>query len=89
LLTRLAERLSCCKSNITTLIDRLEADGLVQRLDAPADRRSVLASITAEGQRRHELGRQALAAAEQGVLKPFKKGELELLNTFLSRFDTS
>lgn len=89
LLTRLAERLSCCKSNITTLIDRLEADGLVQRVDAPEDRRSVLAALTAEGRRRHELGGRALAAAEQGLFQPFREEELELLNSFLGRFNTS
>src|SRR5438128_1076042 len=30
-LTQLAEQLSCVKSNITQLVDRLEADGLVTR----------------------------------------------------------
>ncbi|HQR38061.1 MAG TPA: MarR family transcriptional regulator, partial [Blastocatellia bacterium] len=45
-LSRLAGKLSCVKSNVTQLVDRLEADGLVARINDPADRRSVLASIT-------------------------------------------
>ncbi len=87
LLTRLAERLSCCKSNITSLIDRLEADGLVRRVDAPEDRRSVLAAVTAEGQRRYELGSRTLAAAEQELLKSFEEGEMDLLKSLLNRFN--
>jgi DNA-binding MarR family transcriptional regulator len=38
-LGQLAGRLSCVKSNITQLVDRLEADGLVARKPAPNDRR--------------------------------------------------
>ena len=87
-LTRLAERIACVKSNITQLVDRLEADGLVKRVNDPEDRRSVLAAITDEGRRRHELGGRALARAEQGLLKSFKEGELETLNSFLGRFKT-
>ncbi len=85
-LTRLAERLSCVKSNITQLIDRLEADGLVERVDDPEDRRSVLAAITKEGRHRYEMGAQALIAAERELLKSFKEGELELLSNLLDRF---
>jgi MarR family 2-MHQ and catechol resistance regulon transcriptional repressor len=55
----LAERLSCVRSNMTQLIDRLESDGFVRRVNCPTDRRSVKAEIT-------ELGkdRQAVAAEE-------------------------
>jgi len=37
-------------------VDRLEADGLVKRVDDPADRRAVLATVT-------ELGVERFAAA--------------------------
>ncbi|MBM3278967.1 MAG: MarR family transcriptional regulator [Candidatus Handelsmanbacteria bacterium] len=85
-LTRLAERRVCVKSNITQLIDRLEADGLVKRLDDPKDRRSVLAAITEEGRCRYEQGGQALAAAQREVLKSFSSEELELMDRLLGRF---
>src|ERR1019366_1451460 len=39
-LGQLAERLRCVKSNVTQLVDRLEADGLVNRTADPNDRRS-------------------------------------------------
>src|SRR5882762_9337301 len=55
-LGQLAERLSCVKSNITQLIDRLEADGLVSRTGDPNDRRSRLAVLTAAGRKACEAG---------------------------------
>ena len=59
-LSQLAERLSCVRSNMTQLIDRLEADGLVNRLPDPADRRSVKAELT-------DLGREKQRAGERAV----------------------
>src|SRR6266550_4232138 len=55
-LSELANRLSCVRSNITQLVDRLEADGLVTRVDDPADRRSVRAALTSRGRERHAEG---------------------------------
>jgi len=60
-LSELANRLSCVRSNMTQLIDRLEADGLVRRVDCPNDRRAVKASITAEGRNRQAAGAEAIA----------------------------
>ena len=59
-LSDLATRLSCVKSNMTQLIDRLETDGLVKRVDDPADRRSVRAEITGEGSDRQSAGSEEL-----------------------------
>jgi DNA-binding MarR family transcriptional regulator len=88
-LTRLAEQIACVKSNVTQLVDRLEADGLVERKDDPEDRRSVLAAIRDEGRRRYEIGAGALTKAGEELLKSFKEGELELLNHLLDRFNYS
>jgi DNA-binding MarR family transcriptional regulator len=63
-LSELANRLSCVRSNITQLVDRLEADGLVQRVSCPSDRRSVKAEITYRGRER-----QRAAAAEMERLQ--------------------
>jgi len=52
-LSDLAAKLSCVRSNMTQLVDRLEADALVKRVDDPADRRGVKAAITDEGRARH------------------------------------
>ncbi|HTK28692.1 MAG TPA: MarR family transcriptional regulator [Vicinamibacterales bacterium] len=55
-LGQLAERLACVKSNVTQLVDRLEAEGLVERAADPDDRRSRLAVITPAGRARYEEG---------------------------------
>ncbi|WP_081235796.1 MarR family winged helix-turn-helix transcriptional regulator [Streptomyces viridosporus] len=48
---QLARRLKCEPSNVTGIVDRLEARGLVERRPDPADRRVKLAAATAEGRR--------------------------------------
>lgn len=55
-LGELAEQCACVRSNITPLVDRLEADKLVRRVDDPADRRSLRAEITALGRKRQAAG---------------------------------
>ena len=59
-LSQLAARLSCVRSNMTQLVDRLEADGLVRRVDDPTDRRSVKAELTDAGRERQVAGEKAL-----------------------------
>lgn len=46
---RIAQKLKCEPSNVTGIVDRLEARGLVERRPDPADRRVKLAAPTAEG----------------------------------------
>src|SRR5438874_11947921 len=59
-LSQLAARLSCVRSNMTQLVDRLESDGLVKRLDDPDDRRSVRAELTALGKERQRAGEKVI-----------------------------
>src|SRR5687767_5107896 len=58
-LSELAARLSCVRSIITQLVDRLEGDGLVRRVADPADRRTVRAALTPLG-----VDKQLAGAAE-------------------------
>jgi DNA-binding MarR family transcriptional regulator len=67
-LSTLAERLACVRSNITQLVDRLEAEKLVTRSDDPRDRRSVRAELTAKGRERHAAGMRALDKVERDLL---------------------
>ncbi len=60
-LSELAAKLSCVRSNMTQLVDRLEADDLVQRQHCPSDRRSVKAVITESGKQRQLAGAEAVA----------------------------
>ena len=60
-LSSLAERQRCVRSNITQLVDRLESDGLVKRVNDPADRRAVLAEVTPLGVERFKAGSAAIS----------------------------
>jgi len=55
-LSDLAEGSCCVRSNMTQLIDRLEVDGLVRRIDDPVDRRVVRAALTPLGTKRQTEG---------------------------------
>lgn len=66
-LSALAERCRCVRSNVTQLVDRLEAEGLVRRVDDPTDRRSILAELTKEGKERQVSGERLLHLVEQEV----------------------
>ena len=63
----LADRCACVRSNMTQLVDRLEADGLVERVSDPTDRRSVRAALTVQGRARHAEGAEILEQAEREV----------------------
>lgn len=60
-LGELAQKLTCVRSNVTQLVDRLEADGLVKRADDPNDRRGVHAEVTKLGRERHAAGAQVMS----------------------------
>jgi DNA-binding MarR family transcriptional regulator len=53
-LGELAEQLEVTPRNVTGLIDHLERDGLVERIDDPEDRRSTYARLTPAGGKRLE-----------------------------------
>ena len=63
-LTQLAERHCCGRSNVTQLIDRLEADGFVVRAADPDDRRNVRAALTPVGRAAYERASELLAEHE-------------------------
>src|SRR6266700_2202016 len=72
-LGQLAERLACVKSNVTQLVDRLEADGLVSREADPNDRRSRIAVLTDAGRAAFARGTEIRMRVERelfGVLTP-------------------
>lgn len=61
----LAGLCSCVRSNMTQLVDRLEADKLVERVSCPNDRRSVRAVLTDLGRERQAEGAGILAETER------------------------
>jgi DNA-binding MarR family transcriptional regulator len=84
-LGQLAERLSCVKSNVTQLVDRLEADGLVSRAGDPNDRRSRLAVLTDAGRDAYRKGRQIQIEAEQTLFGALTPDESATLHTLLAK----
>jgi len=64
-LGHLAGRLQCVRSNVTQLVDRLEAEGLVQRGSCSEDRRAVRAKVTPLGQERHADGIRAIRSVQR------------------------
>jgi Transcriptional regulators len=64
-LSQLAERHCCGKSNVTQLVDRLEADGFVARVNDPDDRRTVRAIVTPAGKAAYERASALLAEHER------------------------
>ena len=84
-LGQLAERIACVKSNVTQLVDRLEADDLVRRVPDPSDRRSVRAEITEEGRAKYEAGLEALQSAQEEVVSELALDDRDQLQQLLGR----
>lgn len=84
-LGELATRLSCVRSNVTQLIDRMEADGLVRRVDDPNDRRAVHAKLTEEGRERHREGMRRVASLEERLTEQFTDEERASLRALLTK----
>lgn len=78
-LSQLAERHCCGKSNITQLVDRLEAEGYVERESDPDDRRTIRAAVTPAGRAVYERASAQLAEFERTIdeqLGPSHRAEL-------------
>lgn len=73
-LGKMGERLQVHPTSITSIIDRLEAAGLVTRRRHPDDGRAVLAEITAEGRALVERATADLVTAEFGLGAMDEKG---------------
>ena len=86
-LSELAERLSCVRSNITQLVDRLEADGLVRRVADPADRRSVRAELTELGSDKQSAGATEVARIHSEIAERLGSSDLGMLESALSSLE--
>ena len=87
-LSQLADKLTCGRSNITQLVDRLEQDGLVQRVADPEDRRCLRATITEKGLERYAEGIQAELRTEEQLLQGLSPDQQRLLASLLEKFHT-
>ena len=83
-LSELATRLSCVRSNMTQLVDRLEADGLVQRVTCASDRRLVKAEITYPGREKQAAGEAEVGRVEGEFAAQVRPEDRELLTRLLA-----
>ena len=84
-LGQLADRLACVKSNVTQLVDRLEADGLVSRTLDPNDRRSRIAVLTDAGRVAYAKGSEIKDQAERELFGVLTAGETQKLEELLGK----
>ncbi|TME56764.1 MAG: MarR family transcriptional regulator [Chloroflexi bacterium] len=72
----LAGMLDVAPRTVTGLVDNLERDRLVKRVDDPNDRRAVHAEITDQGRERVKALWQEAVAGQAGLTRGFKDSEL-------------
>ena len=83
-LSDLASRLSCVRSNMTQLVDRLESEGLVRRVADPKDRRGVRAEITDAGRVKQQAGSVQVEEVETHLEESVAESDRIALGRMLS-----
>lgn len=88
--TQLYQSLLVTSGAMTNRLNRLEQQGLIERVAAPEDKRSLLVGLTAHGQQQIEHALAVHTATQNAVLAPLapaEHAELErLLKTLLLAF---
>lgn len=79
----LASKLSCVRSNVTQLVDRLEAEGFVRRVEDPEDRRGVRAEITRLGRQRQKAGLEVVTRVHAELNKKLAAIDVSQLSDVL------
>ena len=79
-MSELAEAVLLTRSGMTRLVDRLERDGLVERVPCPSDGRGLHCSLTNRGAELFERAQPIhLAGVRERFLSPLKKGQQRAL----------
>lgn len=81
--TSLSRAMMISSGGTTKRIDRLQARGLIDRLDDPNDRRGVVVALTPKGVRLVDEAVAAHVADEQRVLAPLSKTDRNTLTRLL------
>jgi len=85
-LSECADKMTCVRSNITQLVDRLEADGLVRRMEDPEDRRAVRAVATPLGKERYAAGVRQVEKVQAEFTQTMSGIDRKALERMLSAF---
>jgi DNA-binding MarR family transcriptional regulator len=84
-LSELADRNRCVRSNVTQLIDRLEEDGLVRRVDDPEDRRVCRASLTTQGRTAYVEATRVIGVQDREIERTLGNADTEVFRRTLDR----
>jgi len=83
--TDLKVQLLVSRSNMTALLDRMERDGLIERIRDPDDRRKLRISITPEGRQVSKSMLDPHLAWVHDTMSPLTKSDLEDLDRILAK----
>lgn len=86
-LSECATKMTCVRSNITQLMDRLQAEGLVRRVRDPRDRRAVRAALTRLGAERQAAGAKEVARVQAGLARTLSGMHRDALRRALSAIE--
>ena len=84
-MTELSRMLLVSNGNATTVVDRLEQDGLVRRTPSETDRRTVFVALTAAGLARFETLAAGHEAEVSQLFATLSEADLEALTGILKR----
>jgi DNA-binding MarR family transcriptional regulator len=81
----LAESMGYDKTRLISLLDSLEADGLLTREPDPDDRRARIIALTPTGRRLHRAARRSIRSMEKRLLSGVSEAEARHLRDVLGR----
>lgn len=84
-INELAKRTALEKSTLTTMLDRLETRGHLQRVSSREDRRVILIKLTEKNQAMHEKFRKVSQEMTELFYKDFSTKEITIFESFLVR----
>lgn len=82
-MNELAKETYLDRSTMTTMIDRLEKNGLVRRIPDPTDRRGILVKLTETGSKRKELYKKVANQLNKKILQGIDKEKLKITQEVL------
>ena len=83
--SQVSDRMLAASATMTATLDLLERQGWIRRIPNPADRRSVLLEITADGQAATDRLLPGIRAVEQSIMTALSAGERKSLVELLGR----
>jgi DNA-binding MarR family transcriptional regulator len=80
----LAQSIGYDKTRLITLLDALEAEGLLSRVPDPEDRRARIVTLTRDGRARHAAARRSIQRMERRLLADLEPAERATLRRALA-----